>query len=719
MSGEQQENKIEVVLNSIKSFFKKRRKIWIPLVIIGVIAIFTSAQVKSIFELLLPPTLPALQVGNSKDGWIPQYWSNQNWGGTNTQVSNMTKKYHHISQGTRTLPIPYDWFLHLEKADATPGSFIFKNLFFMQSEDFSGNDHLLRFGFIRSPKDPAYNPDGLPIGFASSPSINLPGYATRTEGIGFTCAACHTGHFIYGEGDNTVEYVVEGAPASTDLGLLTASLSAALGQTLLSSKIPFFDGRFDRFAKNILGINYSASGKLALASDLENIVKAAATTADVIKVREGFTRLDALNRIGNQVFSKNVDIRQNYQPIDAPVNYPHIWTTSWFKWVQYDGSIMSPLVRNAGEAMGVNAHVSMNSPDNENRFDSSIPYPNLVWLEHFLAGDELNTGLTAPQWTLDKIDDNKAERGKALYQERCQGCHLPTLDNPLIYNEKYFSKIAYKAVHNKGDSHSTSETRYTKDKYLDVKIIPISQVGTDPGQAEVLVTRTINTAGNVKGPIVDRTKGLGVDHYICGQDADQIYKGEKPDLIDNVKVKDGGAISFGYALGALVEQTNQAWFKQTGITDETLITELEGGRPNCIQAGLGYKARPLNGVWATAPFLHNSSVATLKDLLCKDIGERPRFLQLGKIDFDINNIGIKQPVDFQDKAESYVTRDKLYTSEGYFILDASTPGNSNSGHYFSKKYDKNKHYSEQEKGVIGEKFSPQQCDDIIEYLKTI
>jgi RoxA-like, cytochrome c-like len=34
-----------------------------------------------------------------------------------------------------------------------------------------------------------------------------------------------------------------------------------------------------------------------------------------------------------------------------------------------------------------------------------------------------------------------------------------------------------------------------------------------------------------------------------------------------------------------------------------------------LQAGRGYKARPLNGIWATAPYLHNGSVPTLYDLL--------------------------------------------------------------------------------------------------------
>ena len=35
-----------------------------------------------------------------------------------------------------------------------------------------------------------------------------------------------------------------------------------------------------------------------------------------------------------------------------------------------------------------------------------------------------------------------------------------------------------------------------------------------------------------------------------------------------------------------------------------------------------YRARPLDGVWATAPYLHNGSVPTLEDML-KPQAERP------------------------------------------------------------------------------------------------
>ncbi len=693
----------------------KGRWFWIIL-IIGLLSVFSSSKLKSIGEALTPPNLPELQVVNSKGQWIEQYWPDQNWGGSHAKVSYDTQKYHHISQGTSTLPIPYEWFIHLEQPDSSIWSFISSSLFSSENEAFSDNHYLLRFGFIRSPADPVHNPDGLPVGFAKTGSLNIAGYPTNTEGIGFSCAACHTSHFIYGDGDSAKEYVIEGGPATTDLGLLTAAIGATLGQTAISSKIPFFDNRFDRFARKVLGSQYSAGGKVALAASLANVVEAAQKTADIVEVQEGFSRLDALNRIGNQVFSKNVGIRENYQPINAPVNYPHIWTSPWFEWVQYDGSIMRPLVRNAGEAMGVNAHVSMTSPKNANRYDSSIPMANLVWLEDFLKGQQFNQGLTAPNWFLTEIDRNNPKyiQGKALYKDRCQGCHLPVVGDPAL--AEYIGPIEYL---------QNGEPKQTKGSVLKLKIIPEKQIGTDPAQGNVLTTRTVNTAGDTQGPIAQIKNGLGIDKKICGRDANQIYRNELFNqdgpvyLVDDIEVKDGGDISFAYALGALVQQTIDAWFEENGIDDDELKDGFLGERPNCLQAGKGYKARPLNGVWATAPFLHNGSVPTIKDLLCRTEEERPRFVQLGHLEFDAKDVGLKQPDKFDTKAQKYLDNNRLYTEQGYFILDTTLMANSNSGHNFSSEYDPDKHYSKQKKGVIGPKFSSEECSAIIEYVKTL
>ena len=47
-------------------------------------------------------------------------------------------------------------------------------------------------------------------------------------------------------------------------------------------------------------------------------------------VEEGFGRLDALNRIGNQVFAIALRNDANYTGTSAPVHFPRIWDSSWF-----------------------------------------------------------------------------------------------------------------------------------------------------------------------------------------------------------------------------------------------------------------------------------------------------------------------------------------------------------------------------------------------------
>jgi hypothetical protein len=684
--------------------------------LIGMVVIYNNYQVQSVLELLRAPVLPELQTLNDSGKPMQQVWTSQNWGGSADKVSEETQRYHHISQGTSTLSMPYDWFMSLEEPESSLWTTLSKSLFFMQNEPLSDNDYLLRFGFIRGEKDPVNNPDGLPIGFAKTNSLNIAGLPVKTEGIGFTCAACHTGHLTHGKGDQAVEYIIEGGPATSDLGQLTAAISASLGQTALSSKIPFFDSRFDRFAKRVLGKQYNAEGKAALSIDLANLIEAAQKTVDIVDVQEGYGRLDALNRIGNQVFAKDMDRRENYQPINAPVNYPFIWTSSWFKWVQYDASIMQPLIRNAGEAMGVSAHVDMSAPKDEGKFQSSIPFDNLIWMESLLKGEEFNQGLRGPVWPFKPIDknDEKTVLGKALYEKRCQGCHLPVVTNSTL--SKYFEPIDYR---------ENGQLKQTKEKVLNLNIIPQKEIGTDPAQGNVLASRMVNTAGNDQGTIEQRTTGIGLNGVVCGLDESQILRNKlnntehKVDLVNGLTIKDSGDLSFAFGLGAIVQQTIDAWLKENAITDPKLIEQLSGGRPNCLQAGRGYKARPLNGVWSTAPFLHNGSVATIRDLVCKTQDERPQYVQLGNISFDEENIGIAQPSEFQKSAKETIESGSLYTDEGYFILDSSIPGNSNRGHSFSDEYDESKAYNMQKKGVIGVKFTEQECNAILDYIKTI
>ncbi len=60
------------------------------------------------------------------------------------------KKYHHLTQGTRTLPVPYDWFINIEQASSS-----LLLMPFTSEKKFVDNDYLLKLGFIRSQKIPS------------------------------------------------------------------------------------------------------------------------------------------------------------------------------------------------------------------------------------------------------------------------------------------------------------------------------------------------------------------------------------------------------------------------------------------------------------------------------------------------------------------------------------------------------------------------------------
>ena len=86
---------------------------------------------------------------------------------------------------------------------------------------------------------------------------------------------------------------------------------------------------------------------------------------------------------------------------------------------------------------------------------------------------------------------------------------------------------------------------------------------------------------------------------------------------------------------------------------------------------LGYVARPLDGIWATAPYLHNGSVPTLDDLL-KPEDQRPVCFPLGHREYDPVKLGYVS--DF--------TKVPAAEHSHFFVYDTRIPGNSNRGHRY-------------------------------------
>ena len=80
----------------------------------------------------------------------------------------------------------------------------------------------------------------------------------------------------------------------------------------------------------------------------------------------------------------------------------------------------------------------------------------------------------------------------------------------------------------------------------------------------------------------------------------------------------------------------------------------------------GYANMPLDGLWLRAPYLHNGSVPTLRELL-EPATKRSSTFYRGNDVFDAQNVGFV----------SNVARDG---GRDYFMFDTRAPGNSNAGH---------------------------------------
>ena len=205
---------------------------------------------------------------------------------------------------------------------------------------------------------------------------------------------------------------------------------------------------------------------------------------------EGYGRLDALNRIGNQVFSIDLKKPENYGGSSAPVHYPRIWNTPWFDWVQYNGSIMQPMVRNAGESLGVSSELNLTDPS-KGLFKSSVDVDTLHEMEQMIAGKPPNakdgfSGLKSPKWPEDilpKIDRKLAEKGGELYKEHCQECHRPPVSN--------------KAAFFNFEDKKSWRTNQVGEPVLIIENIPIAHVGTDSAQAADMLNRTVALPANL------------------------------------------------------------------------------------------------------------------------------------------------------------------------------------------------------------------------------
>ncbi len=599
---------------------------------------------------------------------IPEYLD-QGWD------ANDSLWFYNTTQGSALLP--YDFFLVLEQADS--------------EQLFRSNKNIDKFRYLPQAKT-FFNPDALPVGFAKET------YQGK-DYMGFTCAACHTGQINY----RGKAIRIDGGPAMADMVTFLTELQKAM-------EAAREDPKWQGFVGNVLELDNDYDSEEDVKKDLEKWTAAIGlyNTINHSNVKYGHARLDAFGRIYNRVlqhvinkeqvatllaqtriptasgdryllteaqidkvlegvgvtiildndFAKIVKRLRSEEPgypglslkeflyvrnqifnrPDAPVSYPFLWDIAQSDYVQWNGlasnALAGPLGRNAGEVIGVFAILDWKVDDSwfgmsawlrrfslsalvtgqRNKrevidFDSSVDLFNLKRLERHLR--DLKSPLW-PEHLLGKIDrEKKAASGQLIYARLCQSCH---------------------EIIDRDDA----------DRKIVAKMLRIGKARTDPAMAENGAEYE-GMSGNFKHTY--QSVGVG-----------KVLIEERAPVVE---------ILTAATTGVVVTPDPDKWFPRrwaewvytlaSSIFDNDIKASIKRGQydpdttANPHASLLSYKARSLNGIWATAPYLHNGSVPSLYDLLLpvKRDGDpegskyRPSKFFVGKREFDPVKVGFE------------------------------------------------------------------------------
>lgn len=675
----------------------------------------------------------AIENGAFGENYSTPIYLDQGWD------ANDSLWYYNTTQGSALLP--YDFFIALEQSDS--------------SEFFRANSLIDKYRYL--PQKPTFfNPDGLPLGFVKETYKG-------NDYVGLTCAACHTGQVNYK--GNALR--IDGGSSMADMVGFLVDLEKSMAATLENSdknqrfvtrvlelnngysnadevradlkrwarKIRLYNtinhsnveygfARLDAFGRIYNRVLEHVISRDQLRDVLLGMTRANDNDADLLTEAQVDKVLDGISEtiIGDLQFAQIIDRlmsgkegypglhlddmkrikAQIFNEPNAPVSYPFLWDIVQSDYVQWNGLAsnagVGPLGRNTGEVIGVfgildwTAHKrgwSLSSLLTGQRgksyqidFTSSIDLVNLSRLESHLKS------LTSPVWpTIDtgtnnpeqkranevfgkfpewQIDGTKIRRGRQLYAQYCEACHE-------VIDRTDWNRIVVATMAN------------------------INLMGTDRAMAENSVNYT-GYSGNFNNTYQSESVGALVikDRAPVVQILTAATMGEVATEPDPDKWWPRRVLDWIYMLGkSFFDNEIKASVKSGDYWIDTTAAP--------YNSLLAYKARPLNGIWATAPYLHNGSVPSIYDLLLPlkregdpDDGEYRRTeFKVGSREFDPEKIGFR--------------------AEGYdgFTFSATKRGDFNTGHEYGTVH------APAIKGIKLAPLTDKERKELVEYIKTL
>jgi hypothetical protein len=517
-----------------------------------------------------------------------------------------------------------DHFLHGSIGAETENGlpyWVFKALPEIYSQKLGG-EGWEHFGLITLPGD------DLPLGFSRR-------VVTGVERVWFNCSLCHVGSYRMADGQ---QHLIAGAP-SNNLRL----------QELISFLVEA--GRDPGFTADSLMTGISkAGGQLSWPERLiyrHLVFPAVKTKLQWVGDRLAFIdrqepwgpgRVDTFNPYKAIEFNFPMDeAHVGADVLNGASDYPAIWQQSPREGMNlhWDGNNDSVAERNLSAALG--AGVTPVTVDRAaiGRIEE--------WMWH----------LPAPRYP-GPVDEVKAARGEMLYTRYCAACHGRMAASPPLEPQRGPGSGAarlYAAAH----VAANVATPPTRDCAAPQ---PAGPVAPAAGQ------------GGYQQP---GTYGEGIFAYAPARAYDY-DRGRYPCLgqvvaLDRIGTDPGRWRSYTREFAAA----------------QNLLYAGYPWRFHRFHKTEGYAGHPLDGIWARAPYLHNGSVPTLRDLL-EPAATRPAQWYRGSDELDTARVGYRA-----DSA----------APGRLFLFDTTRPGNANSGHDY------------------GTQLTADQKDDIVEYMKKL
>jgi mono/diheme cytochrome c family protein len=566
--------------------------------------------------------------------------------------------------------MPLAWMKALEQADS--------------AQSFLSDANMAQFGFL--PRTTSFG-ERLPVGFAIDDhddedlSVSKLRWFEDQESderwIGLNCSACHTAEIRRG----SEVLRIEGGPSLVDFQAFIEAVDAALVATRDQP------AKWDRFAKAVLGTKDNSANRAMLKSALDSLAMWQRRTEAMndTPLRYGPARLDAFGHIYNKISMFVGDPNPVRSPADAPVSFPFLWDIYRHDKLQWNGVAQNSRLnlgngnfldygamgRNTGEVIGVFGDIVIEPPKpipSLRGYKSSVQAANLDRLETMLRR------LRAPKWPSSSFDNasdseemaRRRSEGQELFRAKCQSCHG-------VFEGTAPYKVTMVPL--RAPARALQEP-------LDLANPTRDAMGRLPNLTDPWMACNAYTYSTRSGRLAGTPEG-----YISGS----LIKETAPIATLLATTVKGALIG---KKGPIVKEAATTFLgierPPRVVTDDTptpeervaarLLTCLSDDNPL-----LAYKARPLDGIWATAPYLHNGSVPTLYHLLLPP-GERPVTFKVGTRNYDPRHVG-------------YEWGDAPGNS---FLFDTRLKGNSNGGHDYGAS-----------------RLTPDQRWALVEYMKTL